>query len=201
MNKICQPISTCIAETCEDCTLKENVSCHFRMRDYLLFMLSVIPGFGLGVFGINRCAPAGLLPWVGLWILFFGVIEIRVLCTHCPHYAEDASFLRCWANRGTPKPWRFRPGPLTRGEKLVMLGGFALVWGYPLVFLVLGADWVLLLGYLVASVGFFAVLRTCFCARCMNFGCPFNAVHEDSREAFLRRNPVVAAGWPDSDSN
>jgi hypothetical protein len=32
--------------------------------------------------------PIPLLIWIATFVAYFGFIEIRVLCSHCPHYAE-----------------------------------------------------------------------------------------------------------------
>ena len=39
----------------------------------------------------------GLAVWLGLAVLFFGYVEVLILCSHCPHY-EGGSTLRCHAN-------------------------------------------------------------------------------------------------------
>jgi hypothetical protein len=73
-----------------------------------------------------------LIPWLTMIIGYFGFIEIRVMCSHCPHYAESDSSLKCWANYGSPKIWKYRPEPMSFIEKAIFLGGFAIIWGYPL---------------------------------------------------------------------
>ena len=75
--------------------------------------------------------------WIGIIVLYFGGVEIRVMCSHCPHYAENGLTLSCWANHGMPKLWKFKPGPMSFLEKVVFLGGFAAVWGYPIIFFII----------------------------------------------------------------
>jgi hypothetical protein len=41
-----------------------------------------------------------LIPWLILIIGYFGFVEIRVMRSHCPHYAEEGGSLKCWANYG-----------------------------------------------------------------------------------------------------
>ena len=50
-------------------------------------------------------------------------IEIRVLCSHCPYYAEEGRILHCLANHGTIKLWKYHPEPMRFWEKLGFLGG------------------------------------------------------------------------------
>lgn len=84
------------------------------------------------------------------------------------------------------------------GEKAVMLGGFVVVWGYPLAFFVLGGLWPLLGLYILITTGFFMTLKTFLCSQCMNFACPLNSVPDSSRALFFERNPTVAEAWKDS---
>jgi len=117
------------------------------------------------------------------------------MCSHCPHYAEPGGSLQCWANYGSPKLWKYRPGPMSGMEKAVFWGGFAAVWGYPLIFLLVGMQWFLFIVYVLSSLGFFMTLKISFCSQCMNFACPLNGVEDRVREDFFERNPVVAEAW------
>ena len=126
---------------------------------------------------------------------FFGFLEIRVMCSHCPHYAEPGYSLKCWANYGSPKLWRYRPGPMILIEKTIFFGGFIVVWGYPLLFLLAGSQWFLLIVYVLSTTGFFMTLRKYFCSQCINFACPLNTVGETARRGFFDRNPEIAEAW------
>jgi hypothetical protein len=190
-----KPIITCIAETCDDCPVDNTLHCHFTARDLMRFFLIVSPSFLLGGVGIYYANSRMLVPWLVIIIGFFGFIEIRAMCSHCPHYAEPDRTLRCWANYGSPKLWKYRPGPMTSMEKVVFGGGFLIVWGYPLVFLLISLQWFLLIVYVLACVGFFIGLRIFFCSQCMNFACPLNAVQHENRRLFFDRNPDIANAW------
>ena len=74
-------------------------------------------------------------------------------------------------------------------EKSVLLGGFAAIWGFPAIIMVMGAQWFLLIGYLCAVLVFFINLKLLFCARCINFACPLNGVETDTRKEFCKLNP------------
>lgn len=193
-----KPLATCQEDSCRGCGIKGRIHCHFRLRDWLLFLLVALPCFVLGGVGINSLGSGFLAVWIILVTAFFGFVEIRVLCSHCPHYAESSSSLRCWANYGSPKLWRYRPGPMSGTEKSVFLGGLAVVWGYPLVFLILGGKMILLAAYALSTAAFFLALSRFMCSRCMNFACPLNRVKEQERSRFLEKNPRAADGWPRS---
>jgi hypothetical protein len=80
-------------------------------------------------------------------------------------------------------------------EKVIFFGGFALVWGYPLIFLIANFQLFLLMVYLLSVAGFFMTLRTFLCSQCMNFACPLNTVENEVRGGFFERNPEVAKAW------
>jgi hypothetical protein len=187
-----KPIATCTRDSCNYCKTKESIHCHFSVRDLAKFLLIVAPSLAIGGYGIFRCGGWPLFPWLIMFISYFGFIEIRVLCSHCPHYAEKERSLKCWANFGSPKVWKFRPGPMTTLEKTIYLGGFVLLWGYPLFFIVYAFHVVLFAAYVPAATGFFMLLRKGFCKRCMNFACPLNHVKVEDRKEFLRNNPQIA---------
>ena len=190
-----KPITTCNSATCDACPVSETLQCHFTSRDLLRFLSISMPSFLFGGVGIYLANGWLLVPWLILIVAYFGFVEIRVMCSHCPHYAESDSSLRCWANYGAPKLWSYRPGPMTRVEKLVFFGGFVVIWGYPLVPLIAGLQWILLAVYILATAGFFTILKISFCSRCMNFACPLNAVGAETRGRFFDRNPGVAKAW------
>ncbi len=190
-----KPIATCTAESCKECPVDGSVTCHFRPHQLVHFFVIWLPGFIIGGAGILRFGAWPFALWLAIIIGFFGFFEIRVMCSHCPHYAEPGGTLKCWANHGSPKPWKYRPGPMSTLEKVGFLGGFAVVWFYPLGFLVAAELWFLLTLYVLTNAGFFATLKMFLCSRCMNFACPLNGVGEEARELFFARNPVVARAW------
>ena len=190
-----EPIATCESGSCSECTVQNRIHCHFKLKDLIHFLLLAIPPFLLGGAGIYYVSGWLLVPWLIFVFSFFGFIEIRVMCSHCPHYAEDGAYLRCWANYGSPKLWTYRPGPMTIMEKIVFLTGFAIIWGYPLIFLIIYLQMFFIIVYSITTCGFFITLKTCMCSQCMNFACPLNSVKEGYRIEFLRRNPTLQKVW------
>jgi hypothetical protein len=194
-----KPLSTCSSADCAGCPLQSRLQCHFSSRELLRFFGIAFPPFILGGIGITRIDPWLLLPWIGLAISYFGFVEIRVMCSHCPHYAEPGTrSLQCWANYGSPKLWKYRPGPMSVGEKTVFFTGLVLIAGYPLAFLVVGEQWLLLIMFVVMVAVMAIAMRALMCTRCMNFACPLNRVEQSIRSAFFSRNPVVFQAWKES---
>ena len=194
-----KPIQTCQADTCEDCAVNHSIHCHFKLKDLFHFLLISLPPFLLGGVGIYNQSVWLLVFWILIVIAFFGFIEIRVMCSHCPHYAEEGTSLKCWANYGAPKLWKYRPGPMSILEKIVFFSGFVIVWGYPLVILVFSGQWFLFLVYIITTAGFFMTLINFLCVQCMNFACPLNRVAEDTRRMFFKQNPMVNKAWRQKD--
>lgn len=190
-----KPIATCVAESCNDCDVQDSLHCHFGAKDLFHFLSISLPSLLLGGAGIYHMNAWMLIPWLIIIIGYFGFIEIRVMCSHCPHYAEPTDKLKCWANYGAPKLWKYNPGPMSFGEKVLFLGGFILVWGYPVPFILAESQWFILLVYLLCIIGFFMTLKMFLCTQCMNFACPLNSVEEELRKKFFKKNPEVAKAW------
>jgi len=163
--------------------------------DLIHFLTVAFPSFLIGGAGLYLSGWWPLVLWLAMVFGFFGFLEIRVMCSHCPHYAESGGSLKCWANYGSPKLWKYRPGPMNLLENLVFFAGLIVVWIFPLIFLIAGGEWFLLIVYAVSSAGFFLTLKIGFCSRCMNFACPLNGVPDHVRVEFFKCNPEVARAW------
>ena len=192
------PIATCVSESCEDCSAGRVVHCHFSGRELAHFLVSMLPPFVIGGAGIVSLGWVWLLPWAIIVLGYFGFLEIRVMCSHCPHYTEPGQSLKCWANYGAPKLWKYRPGPMSKAENFWFFAGLVSVLGYPLTFLIVGGQWLLLLLFILTSLAAGTTLKMVFCAQCMNFACPLNATSDFARISFLERNPTVKSAWVES---
>ncbi len=183
-------LKTCIIENCEDCEIESKTNCNFQYCHLLKFYLISTPSLIIGGTGISKYNTSAFFIWLMIICLFFLVIEIRVLCAHCPHYENSKMTLKCWANYGAPKIWKFRPWPMTPQEKTILISGFAFVWGYPFFFLFASEAWLMLFLYFCLTTFFFTMLRLKNCVKCINFSCPLNQISPDTKEIFLRNNPV-----------
>jgi hypothetical protein len=54
------------------------------------------------------------------------------------------------------------------------------------------------LATILTGAQFFYILKTRFCARCVNFSCPVNQVPRGRVDAYLAHNPVMRAAWEKS---
>jgi len=183
-------IKTCIIENCEECDISSKTNCIFRSCQLLEFYLISVPSFLIGGLGLYKYSASSLFIWLSIVVVFFFVIEIRVLCTHCPHYENSNILVRCWANSGAPKLWSFRPWPMNLIEKSILIAGFIIVWGYPLMFFLVTRAWLFLLLYSLLTALFFTILTMRNCIKCINFSCPLNRIDKNTKETFLRNNPI-----------
>jgi hypothetical protein len=191
-----KPLSTCSSDNCQGCPLQSRLQCHFSAKELVRFLAIAFPPFILGGIAIAQVKGWYILPWAVLMLGYFGFVEIRVMCSHCPHYAEPGTrSLQCWANYGSPKLWQYRPGPMTKGENITFFTGLVLIAGYPLAFLIAEAQWLLLGLFVITASGMAVLMGRLMCTRCMNFACPFNHVDRSVREAFFTRNPLVRRAW------
>jgi len=139
-----------------------------------------------------------LLGWVAFWLVFFEFWEIRILCSHCPYYAERGATLHCIANYGSLKLWNYRPEPMSTFEKVQLWIGFSILGGYPFPFMILGGQYLWAVVALWGSAMFFWTLRRYTCSQCVNFSCPLNCVSKEIVDAYLERNPVMREAWEKS---
>lgn len=170
--------------------------CRFDSKDMVGFLMIFLPFAVTAIAGMIRAGYGWyLLFWLAYSIFFFFVWEARVLCSHCPMWAEKGHILHCHANYGVIKIWKYRPGPMSKWEQAQFAIGTILMIGFPFVFLVLGREYLLILIALTMVVtGFFSLRRTA-CNRCINFSCPMNAVDKQTVDAYLERNPDIRGAW------
>jgi hypothetical protein len=181
---------------CQSCQANGRLMCRLDLNDMVGFFMMVLP---FGVTAIGGTIRAGFGWYLLLWLvysgLFFFVWEARVLCRHCPYWAEEGRTLRCHANYGVIKIWKYEPGPMSRWEKIQFSIGGILWMGFPFPFLLLGHEYLMaLIGLSAAISGGFA-LRKYTCSRCIHFSCPMNTVPKELVDIYLRRNPLIRAAW------
>lgn len=189
-------LAACARETCDGCEIEGEIACTQMAADMAEMVLPAagffIPFLAGMLKGGHRNA---LRVWLGLTALFFGYVEIKILCSHCPRYAEEGRFLKCYAHWGFPKIPRYDPGPMSALEKAVWLVCVSALVTYHVPFFIRKRQWrSLLLTTLAAAAFVFTVYRT-HCGRCPNLSCPGNHVPEHVREIFSGYYPGIAGAW------
>ncbi len=206
------PYNVCIwkdLSECEECSVKGELQCHEDIKYSIWFgaswlfsfiptLLGIILGFTSGNLDLLLFIIA-LGGWLAYIAIFFIVWEPRMLCSHCPYYAEgEAKTVHCYANHGLPKTTSFNPAPLSQSEKIqfsIALGIFA---GYPIPFIILGGQYLLLFISIIGIACWFLVLQFKICPDCVNFSCPLNRVPKSVVDSFLKRNAVMKEAWEKS---
>jgi hypothetical protein len=184
------------ASECAGCPIESRLKCRFKLGDllhfagmFLAFALPAFIGAILGGYGWY------LVGWVAFWLIFFELWEIRILCSHCPYYAERGATLHCIANYGSLKVWKYHPEPMSVFEKAQLWIGFAILGGYPFPFLILGGQYLWAVVALWGLVMFFWTLHKYTCSQCVNFSCPLNHVSKAVADAYLGRNSAMLQAW------
>lgn len=177
------------------------MKCRFRLGDllqfdgtFLAFAVPAAIGTVTGGFGWS------LVGWGAFCLIYFELWAIRILCCHCPYYAERSRTLHCYANYGSVKVWKYRPEPMNASERTQFVVSLVILCGYPFPFLLLGGQFVWTLVALGGLAVFVHTMRRHVCPRCVNFSCPLNSVPKKSVDAYLKRNPVMLQAWKESGS-
>ncbi len=202
---------------CPNCIIYEKLNCKFEKKYLAGFLTYIIPFFFTSLFGMIY---AGIL--TGIWffliiyicflVLFFSIIEIRILCRHCPYYAREGKTIHCHANEGLPRIWQYSPKPLTRLEKISFIICLLFFGSFP-IFTEIYGIWIIFIDYtiygvftllgligitiatLIAILAWFSGLRLFFCPNCVNFSCPLNRVPKSVVDAYLEINPHIKEAW------
>jgi hypothetical protein len=181
---------------CTGCPLADRLNCRFNWNDLLYFLVLFLTPTIAAVIGmIQGGFSIYLIGWAGYALFFFFVWEARVLCSHCPYWAEEGRVLHCLANHGVLKIWRYRPGPMSTAEKIQFLIGAGILVLYPFPFLIMAKQYTLTAIALSGILGFAFSLKKHVCTRCVNFSCPLNGVPKIVVDAYLRGNPVMRQAW------
>ena len=186
----------CSSSKRKECLIYKDLDCHFRLRNLVLFCIGFVV-FGVpAIFGIILSG-FGLLVivWIIYMIFFLQIWENRILCSHCPYYAEERRILRCHANYGLFKLWKYNPYPMSQLEQFQFLIGVGIFVGFPIPWMILGNQFVLMTLSLIGASIFILILITKLCTRCLNFSCPLNRVSKETRNRFLTQNPVMQKAW------
>jgi hypothetical protein len=194
MNK--NPCTVQPIEGCDGCSLTGRLMCRYEARDTTHFLMIILPFFVTTISGVIISGYGWWLTvWLAYMLFFFFVWEGRVLCSHCPYWAERGRVLHCHANYGVIKLWQYHPGPMNRSEQVQFLVGALLFILYPLVFLVIGREYLLAAIGLACATSFAYLLRRNICNCCVNFSCPLNNVPKDIADIYLLQNPAMRMAW------
>ncbi|TFF88889.1 MAG: hypothetical protein EU548_08320 [Promethearchaeota archaeon] len=205
------PFNICIwkdISECTDCKIKGKLQCHYEMKYTIWFIIPfltafvpIIIGYFIGLFFGNLnlfLFLIGLIGQIIYAIFFFLVWEPRILCRHCPYYAEGNTTLHCYANYGFKKPVSFDPNPMNKSEKIQFILAIAIFVSFSIPFLItglIGLQYILLVIAIIGIISWLFVLFFKICPKCVNFSCPLNRVPKEMVHEFLNRNEIMKKAW------
>lgn len=200
---------------CGGCKLNGKLICRqdkqFRTKFFLThlnFRATIF--FGLVFMGLFSGVWFPLITYSAVFILNFTLVEPRMLCSHCPFYAQNGFILKCNTLFGMPKFWKYRPGPIKKYEKITQLifGGLVdllplIFFGYGIYLLIDGGagirDYFAFSAIIVFHVLLLLQLQKTImkevCTKCPNFSCGLNKVPKEMRDEYIKNNPAMRQAW------
>jgi len=191
---------------CQECSLKGKLMCNFNIKDTIYFLIPVLCEWIVIVLGIIHGFVSGGLnlvqlifffaSYIGYLTFFFQVWENKILCSHCPYYAfEDDKKVKCYANYGIYKAWKYNPAPMGRSEQIQFIVGILIFVGYPFIFLILAKVYFYFLISLIVAIIWIVSMHFLSCSKCPNFSCPLNNVPKNIVDDYLKHNSVMRKAW------
>jgi len=187
---------------CSDCNLHEKIFCRPKLKYLLMFALPMFFGLIPMVIGVIFANLELLFKiiffggWIGYSFFFFNVWESRMVCNHCPYYANDEQkSLHCPIDKGKLKTSKYDPGPASKSEKIQFAVGALIFVLYPIPFLIVGNLIPQLILYSLGIIIWIIVIQLKVCSDCINFACLMNRVPESIRNEFIKKNPVIRKAW------
>lgn len=205
---------------CASCGIAERLYCRvdpkLRKAFYVLFIPAILMAFfGLSVIGVMLHNWWFLGGYVAFIFILFPLIEMFVLCRHCPFYSEYGNKLTCLTTEEMPKIYKYDPRPMNGKEKLAMYFYYLIIMGFPIaaigsgvfiaatnyaqygILTLLGLIGILL-SFILAVITFNYCLSIYVCRRCVHFSCPWNSVEKETVDTYLRKNPAMMKAWEES---
>jgi len=180
------------AISCQKCSVNGKLMCKFDIKDTIYFMIPVLSTWVVWVIGILHGFISGRLntlqlififsSYIGYLVFFFQVWENKILCSHCPYYAfEDKKKVKCYANYGIYKAWKYDPAPMSRSEKIQFIIGISIFAAIPLIFLLLAKMYIYFGITLIFSIIWIVSMHFLSCSKCPNFSCPLNTQYRNAK--------------------
>ena len=202
--KICDEIYS----NCEDCSVNGKLMCTFNVKDTIYFIVPVLSVWITWILGLTYGFFSGkinllliivfLVGYIGYLIFFFQFWENKILCSHCPYYAfEEDKHVKCYANYGIYKVWKYNPAPMSSSEKIQFIISIALFAIIPLISLVITELYIYFSISLVLSLIWIISMHFLGCSKCPNFSCPLNNVSKEVVDEYLKQNSVMRKAWED----
>lgn len=168
------------------CNMKNSLRTDNKFRDFVSFFVIGWMPVLVACLAIASTSLLWVLAYLGV-MLSLGVVEIRFLCRHCPHYRQQpGKTVHCRFMWGPTKWFSPRPGAPSNVGKAILYFWFLLSFSFPIYWLAQQPKFLVI--YLLSILAFLLTLARYECNRCMFFDCPLNRVSEEAKAHFLRNN-------------
>ena len=84
---------------------------------------------------------------------------------------------------------------MSRSEQIQFLIGVLIIVGFPITFLIIGEQYLMLIISVVGVILWFCVLQLRACKKCINFSCPLNHISKKIVDEYLKHNKVMRNAW------
>jgi len=166
--------------------------CRYDIKDSLLFVIAMLPYIIVSIVGSIK---VGLGVWLWAWLayagIFFILIEPLVLCRYCPYWDLPGKTLKCHANYGVLKLFKYKPGESTLLEKTLFIITALIFFCIPLCLLIIGKSYLLFAIGSSSLFSFIYVAKNTICTKCINFSCPINSINKETKKQYLEQNKVM----------
>ncbi len=187
---------------CQDCDLQEKLMCNPSLKYSLYFGIPLLLGIIPPIIGIIisdftlLSKIVILLGWLIYALFFFMVWESRIICNHCPYYADESQkTLHCPINKFMLKTSKYDPSQISGLEKIQFIIGATILIGYPIPFLIIDGQIIPILFLIGGTIIWIIVAQLEVCSDCINFSCILNRVPENIRDKFLKKTPIIQKAW------
>lgn len=190
---------------CKECGLDGDLMCGRGLKYSLYFGIPMIFGLLPPIIGLLFSGYLLIFKiliftvWIIYALFFFNIWESRMLCNHCPYYADDSQkTLHCPINKGMLKTSQYDPAPINISEKIQFLTGALILVGFPIPFLIIDGQIISVILLIGGIILWLVVIQLKVCTDCINFSCIFNRTPEDLRNEFLKKNPIMKKAWEEA---
>ncbi len=152
--------------------------------DFLHEKLITLVPFSIALFALFRYSSNLIWPF-----LYFGIIGAHMThillqrCPHCAYYKTKTKWHSCLWWRWVPKIKKEKDSPPPKYIGIYTPIAVLTITFYPIYWLTF--QWELLMFYIFSWAALALSIYTAGCARCIDFGCKNNAVHEELQDAYL----------------
>ncbi|MDC7126709.1 MAG: hypothetical protein PQJ46_14150 [Spirochaetales bacterium] len=180
----------------EGCDIHQNLLCRHNKKETQFMFFMMLPFYITSFGGLIKVGMGlWIIPWVAYITFFFIIIEGNIICGHCPYYDMPGKTLKCPGNYGVPKLFKYKPGPMSKAERILFIITAFSTLMYPVVLLTIAKEYLLVAIAAASIIQLVLIFRKCICNRCVNFSCPNNTTDKSLKDAYFAQNTTMSEAW------